>query len=80
MAVTDDLPFPRYLVASSGSFEGVAIAMNIDDYAENVAPGLAAELVKAVHDAITARPEFTGATVTRYDVTPVDITPAAATG
>lgn len=77
MAVTDDLPYPRYLAASAGSFEGVVIAMNIDDYAETIAPGLTAELVKAVHDTLAARPEFTGAQVTRADVTRTDVTPAA---
>lgn len=75
VAVTDDLPYPRYLAASAGSFEGVVIAMNIDPSVEGIAPGLTDELVRAVHGALAARQEFTSAEVTRADVTRTDITP-----
>lgn len=77
MAVTDDLPFPRYTALSLGNFDNtVVIAMNIDDNVEVAAPGLTAELVQAVHDAIANRPEFTGAQVTRFDLVQTDLTPA----
>jgi hypothetical protein len=77
VAATDDLPYPRYQAASTGSWEGVIIALNIDDYVDVQAPGLTAELVQAIHDTIAARPEFTGARISRMDITPTDITPAA---
>lgn len=77
MAATDDLPFPRYAAVSLGNFDNtVVIAMNIDDSVETAAPGLTAELILAVHDAIAARPEFTGAQITRVDAVQTDVTPA----
>ncbi|MEV6544386.1 hypothetical protein [Streptomyces sp. NPDC051665] len=76
MAVTDQLPYPRYLATSVGAFEGVIIGLNIDDSIDTLAPGLTAELVKAIHGTIAARPEFTGAHVTRVDVIQTDLTPA----
>ena len=77
MAVTDQLPYPRYLATSLGAFEGVIIGLNIDDSIDTLAPGLTAELVKAIRDTIAARPEFTGAQVTRVDVIQTDLTPTA---
>lgn len=79
MAVTDNLPYPRYTALSTGTIDNVVIALNIDDSVDNLAPGLIGEVVRAVHDAIARRPEFTGARVTRADVTATDITPAATT-
>lgn len=74
-----EMPYPIYSVTSTGSFDGVNITVNIDEYTESLAPGLTEQLLRAMVDAIAARDEFTGATVTRTVATQTDVTPSPAT-
>jgi hypothetical protein len=61
-----------HTVVSIGTFDSVVITLNVAD-SGNVAPGIQDDVLRAISDALTARPEFTGATITRTDLVYSDI-------
>jgi hypothetical protein len=67
-----ELQYPVHTVVSIGTFDSVVITLNVAD-SGNVAPGIQDDVLRAISDALTARPEFTGATITRTDLVYSDI-------